>query len=95
MYSRNCEIVGHVLALKCFSLVVFPSYAEYVNFCLGFMVVDLPWLNVMLPSAVANEFDYAPTGYYFYFTNMNLAAMHLITTVIFLLLLLLAFCFFR
>ena len=49
MYSRNAELVGHCLALKTVSLVVYPTYAEYVNFCLGFMVVDLPWLNLLLP----------------------------------------------
>ena len=54
LYSRNIEIFGHALALKTMSLVVFPSYAEYVNFCLGFMAVDLPWLNNMLPGVFAN-----------------------------------------
>lgn len=54
LYSRNLEIVGHVLALKTISLVVYPTYAEYVNFCLGFMVVDFPWLNSLLPAVFAN-----------------------------------------
>ena len=54
MYSRNLEFYGHVLALKSMSLVVFPTYAEYVNFCLGFMTADLPWLNNKLPDIFGN-----------------------------------------
>ena len=83
-YSRNTEFVGHILALKTFSLVVYPSYAEYVNFCSGFMAVDLPWLNAMLPSSFANYYDWSPSGYLFYFRNMNFAAMHFFTVLIFL-----------
>jgi uncharacterized membrane protein len=80
-----------MLALKTLSLVVFPTYAEYVNFCLGFMVVDLPWLNNLLPSLMTNEFDTTPTGYLFYFTNMNFAAMHFFTFLIFLGLLIISY----
>ena len=92
MYSRNVELVGHCLALKTVSLVVYPTYAEHVNFCLGFMVVDLPWLNKLLPEVFANTFDTAPTGYLFYFVNMNLAAMHFFTVILFLTLLITAYC---
>jgi len=56
------------------------------------MAIDLPWLNNLLPASFANELDVAPTGYYFYFHNMNLAAMHFITTLIFVILLVLAYC---
>jgi len=56
------------------------------------MVVDLPWLNNLLPSTVANEFDIAPMGYFFYFQNMNLASMHLITTLIVVLILVTVYC---
>ena len=74
--------------------MVFPTYAEYVNFCLGFMVVDLPWLNDLLPESFANPYDTSPTGYLFFFSNMNLAAMHLFTLLIFLSLMLAAYCYF-
>ena len=94
MYSRNVEIAGHVLALKTMSIAVYPTYAEYVNFCLGFMIVDLPWLNNILPEVFASPFDNAPTGYFFYFTNMNFAAMHFFTFLLFVILFVAAFfCF--
>ena len=92
MYSRNVELAGHCLALKTVSLVVFPTYAEYVNFCMGFMVVDLPWLNNLLPEVFANPYDLCPTGYLFFFNNMNLAAMHFFTVLIFITLLVIAYC---
>lgn len=92
MYSRNIELVGHLLALKTVSLVVYPTYAEYVNFCLGFMVVDLPWLNYYLPDSFANGFDTMPMGYLFFFRNMNMASMHFFTCIIFLTLLIIGYC---
>ena len=92
MYSRNVELAGHILALKTISLVVYPTYAEYVNFCMGFMIVDLPWLNRLLPESFNNFFDTVPMGYLFYFANMNLAAMHFFTSIFFLLFSVVAFC---
>ena len=55
LYGRNVEIAGHIFALKSLSAVVFPTFAEYVNFCLGFMTVDLPWLNSRLPDSFFNS----------------------------------------
>lgn len=56
------------------------------------MTVDLPWLNSRLPSSFFSSNDQMPTGYHFYFQNMNLASMHLVTCLFFLLLLCLAYC---
>ncbi len=32
LIGRNIEFAGHIMALKAMSLVVYPTYAEYVNF---------------------------------------------------------------
>ncbi len=73
-------------------LVVFPTFAEYVNFSLGFMSVDLPWLNKLLPDAFFNTHDSMPAGYLFYFTNMNLASLHLFTCLLIILLFAGSYC---
>lgn len=92
LYGRNMEIAGHIFSVKTLSMVVYPTYAEYVNFCLGFMTSDLPWLNSKLPSSFFSTSDLKPMGFSFYFVNMNLAAMNLITCLIFLFLLFLSYC---
>ena len=38
-------MIAHVLLLKATALSVFPSYAELIDYCSGFMIIDMPWLN--------------------------------------------------
>ena len=37
------SIIPHIFSLKCGALALYPTYAEYVNYCYGFMTADLPW----------------------------------------------------
>lgn len=74
----------HIFSIKTIPLIVYPTYAEYINFALGFMAVDLPWLNKLLPESMISPYDQTPYGFFFYFNNMNFAAMSLITLSIFL-----------
>ena len=39
------NIIPHVLAFKVGALLLFPTYLEYVQYCLGFMTADFPWAN--------------------------------------------------
>ena len=84
---HSSEIIPHLLMVKTVPLVIYPTYAEYVSYGLGFMAIDLPWVNELLPSTMADPLDYAPKGFFYYFTNMNFAAMSLITFAIYLFLL--------
>lgn len=83
--------MGHILSIKTIPLIVYPTYAEYINFSLGFMALDLPWLNKLLPIEIISPYDKSPHGFFFYFNNMNFAAMSLITTLIFISLLLIGY----
>jgi hypothetical protein len=56
------------------------------------MAVDLPWLNALLPETFFSTYDVMPFGYHLYFVNMNLAAMSLITCLIFIMLFILGYC---
>lgn len=94
LFGRNIEIAGHLLAIKTMPLVVYPTYAEYVNFSLGFMAADLPWITKMLPESFFNTLDTMPMGYLFYFYNMNFASMQIIASSVFILLLILGYCLF-
>ena len=75
------------------SAVVYPTYAEYVDFCLGFMTPDLPWLNNLIPeNSLSNIDDDMPLGYRFYFHNMNMASMHLFTVILFIAIIFFGYC---
>ena len=39
------QLIPHILLLKTPVLAVFPVYAELVDYCRGFMVADLPFLD--------------------------------------------------
>jgi hypothetical protein len=39
------SIIPHIFSIKCAALALYPTYAEYVSYCYGFMTADLPWLN--------------------------------------------------
>lgn len=56
------------------------------------MAADLPWLNALLPENFFSTYDVMPFGYHFYFVNMNLAAMNLMTCLVFLMLFILGYC---
>lgn len=81
------------MALKAMPLVVYPTFAEYVNFSLGFLAADLPWLSKVLPDSFFNTLDFMPMGYLFYFKNMNFAAMQIISSGVFVFLLIAGYFF--
>jgi hypothetical protein len=89
--DRHGEIVGHILALKTIPLIIYPTYAEYLDFSMGFMTPDLPWLSYYLPKIMTNPFDLSPSGFNLFFINMNFASTQLITSLIFLFILLLCY----
>lgn len=39
------DILPQVMSLKAPAFFIYPSYMEFVYYCSGFMVADLPWLN--------------------------------------------------
>jgi hypothetical protein len=41
-------IIPHIFAIKCAALMLYPTYAEYVSYCYGFMMIDFPWVNFAL-----------------------------------------------
>ncbi len=41
-------ILPHIIALKACCLIIFPTFFEYISFCKGFMIIDLPWANKFL-----------------------------------------------
>lgn len=75
------EIFPHILALKCGALALYPTYFEFIDYCYGFMTLDLPWLNDFFASIISEPSDITPEPYLVYYTNLSLASTFLLATV--------------
>ena len=58
------EIIAHILLLKATAMVIYPTLGGYVNYCKGFTLLDFPWANEALSSAISNPADTAPPVFY-------------------------------
>ena len=52
--SDKGNIIPHIMAYKCGSLAIYPAFPEYVNYCYGFALADLPWLNEYFSDVLSN-----------------------------------------
>lgn len=48
------NIIPHIMAFKCGSLAIYPAFPEYINYCYGYALVDLPWLNDYFASKLSD-----------------------------------------
>lgn len=72
------DIIPHIQAIKCGALALYPTYTEYINFCYGFMLADLPWFNSFFGNTLANVSDNVPSPYLMYFVNLSLVSTYLL-----------------
>jgi hypothetical protein len=71
------ELVSHILLLKTPVLAVFPCYAELINYCSGFMLADLPWLNSFFGELLSDPRDSTPSPYLLFYTSLSIASTYL------------------
>ena len=71
--KNRTMILPHIIALKSCCLIMYPVFFEYINFCKGFMVVDIPWLNDFIANALTDESDHVQVPYGLFFSNMSIA----------------------
>ena len=43
--TEKGQLISHLLLLKTPTLAVFPVYSEMINYCRGYMIADLPFLD--------------------------------------------------
>jgi hypothetical protein len=70
------EIMAHLIILRAPALTVYPSYAELIDYCAGFMVADLPWLNDFFSRLVADPTDSSPLPYLLFYRSLSLASTY-------------------
>lgn len=71
------EIIPHIFAIKCAALTLYPTGGEFINFCYGFMMADLPWLNQIIGDSISEPSDFTYPPYRLYYVNMNFASTYL------------------
>jgi hypothetical protein len=76
--KSNGSVIAHVLYMKCAGLAVYPAYAELVNYCEGFMLGDLPWLNSYFASQLAVPTETIPSSYRLFYISLSLASTYLL-----------------
>ena len=54
------SILPHVFAVKCGALALYPTYGEYVSFCYGFMMAEVPWFNSFVGERLGQPNDFSP-----------------------------------
>ena len=64
-------------------MVIYPTLGGYVNYCKGFTLLDFPWANEALSSAISNPADTAPPGFIMFYKNLNLASTYFLAFLIF------------
>jgi len=77
------ELLAHILLLKSPVLMLYPTYAELVDYCGGFMLADLPWLNNYFASILSEPRDISPKPYLMFFTSLSISSMYLLPLIFF------------
>ncbi len=72
------QIIPHIIAIKTVSTAIYPGYYEMISFSKGFMLFDFPWANNFFGTLLGSSFDYIPSGYKIFYTNLNIGSMYFI-----------------
>lgn len=70
------ELIAHILLLKTPVLMLYPTYAELLDYCSGFMLADMPWLNNLFARVLADPRDASPSPYLLFYTSLNIASTY-------------------
>ena len=76
------QLIPHILFLKTPVLMVYPSYAELINFCSGFMVADFPWLNDYFGANLSEPTDKTPLPYLLFYTSLSIGSTYILALLV-------------
>lgn len=80
------EIIPHVLLMKVPAFVIYPTLGAYIDYCYGFSLIDLPWLNNFFSQSLSDLSDTSPPSFQMFYNNLNFASTYLFALVVFLIL---------
>jgi hypothetical protein len=70
------QLIAHVLFLKTPALMVYPSYAELIDYCSGFMLADLPWLNPYFGNSLSSVTQETPQPFRIFYISLSFASTY-------------------
>ena len=76
------QIIAHILFVKTPVFMVYPSYAEMMSYCYGFMAADIPWLNSYFSAHLSEIRDSSPDPYKLYYISLSIASTYLMALVV-------------
>lgn len=76
-------MIGHLFAMKVIAISIYPTFGEYINYCYGFMMADMPWLNEWFGYHLSDPSDITPLGYSIYYSNMSVFSMYFLPLMVF------------
>lgn len=76
------QIIAHIFAIKCGGLALYPTYGEFVNYCYGFMMADLPWLNGIFGEAFGKDDDIIPGPHAMYYTSLSITSTYFLAIIV-------------
>jgi hypothetical protein len=76
------ELIAHILLLKTPVLMVYPSYAEMINYCSGFMVADFPWLNSLFGETLSEPTDVSPYPYLLFYNSLSIGSTYMLALIV-------------
>jgi hypothetical protein len=69
--------------MKVPAMVIYPSFAEYINYCYGFSIIDFPMLNSYFSEKLTQQSDQCPPSYKMFYNNLNIASTYSVPLLVF------------
>ena len=79
--SDKGQIAAHILLLKTPVLALYPTYAELLDYCAGFMFADLPWLNNAFADRLSDASDASPAPFRLFYASLSLSSTFLFALI--------------
>jgi hypothetical protein len=75
------QLIAHILLLKTPILMIYPTYAEFIDYCQGFMIADMPWINNFFAELLSDPRDITPQPYLLFYTSLSIASTFLLPII--------------
>jgi hypothetical protein len=75
------QLIAHILLLKTPILMIYPTYAEFIDYCQGFMIADMPWIKNFFAELLSDPRDITPQPYLLFYTSLSIASTFLLPII--------------
>jgi hypothetical protein len=69
--------------MKVPAMVIYPSFAGYINYCYGFSLIDFPMANSYFSEKFTQQSDQSPPSYKMFYNNLNIGSTYIVPLLVF------------